>query len=259
VSEQQRLNEEIWRRGDVVDEYARRNLSAAEAIVLARYRDDLGGRVLELGCGAGRLTGYLIELGGDVLGTDIAAPMIEYCRQAYPDGTFRVQDLRDVAEFHGARFDAVVAANNLFDILDDATRRRVLGAVGEALRPGGLLVMSAHNRAYASQIPEPLAYTRKDGLVAALRRLPSLPGWWRSRRRLRPLQRDEPEYALLNDEAHGYRLLHYYIARDAQERQLAAAGFELLECLDGGGNVVAAGETAERHSELYYAARRAVR
>jgi SAM-dependent methyltransferase len=258
VSEQQRVNEEIWQRGDFVAEYARRNLSPAEVVVLVRYRESLGGRVLELGCGAGRVTGYLIELGGDVLATDLAEPMVEYCRHAYPGATFRVQDLRDLSGYPGSSFDAVFGANNLFDILDDAARRDVLAAIRGLLRPGGLLVMSTHNRAYAPRIPEPLTYARRAGRIGALRRLPRVPGWLRNHRRLSSLQRDEPEYAVLNDEAHGYRLLHYYIGRDAQERQLADVGFELIECLDGDGRVVPAGDTADRYSELYYVARRPV-
>jgi SAM-dependent methyltransferase len=258
VSEQQWVNDEIWRRGDFVAEYAHRNLTPAEVIVLARYRESFAGSVLELGCGAGRLTGYVIELGGKVLGTDIAEPMVEYCRQAYPGATFRVEDLRDLSGHPEGAFDVVLAANNLFDVLDDVARRGVLTSIMHILHPGGLLVMSTHNRAYEPQIPEPLAYARKAGRIAALRRLPRVPAWRRSRRRLRPLERDEPEYAVLNDEAHGYRLLHYYIGRDAQERQLAGAGLELVECLDGNGRVVAAGEAAERHSELYYVARRPV-
>jgi hypothetical protein len=37
-------------------------------------------------------------------------------------------------------------------------------------------------------------------------------------------------------------LLHYYIGRDDQQRQLAETGFELLECLDVDGGRVDAGE-----------------
>lgn len=44
--------------------------------------------------------------------------------------------------------------------------------------------------------------------------------------------------------------------RDAQDRQLAAAGFTLLECLDLDGRVVQPGEQAAPHPELHYVARR---
>jgi hypothetical protein len=68
------------------------------------------------------------------------------------------------------------------------------------------------------------------------------------------MQRTAPDHAILVDEAHDYTLLHYYISRDAQERQLAEAGFELLECLDIDGRPVPPGTDAEGSSELQYVA-----
>jgi hypothetical protein len=75
-------------------------------------------------------------------------------------------------------------------------------------------------------------------------------------RRLAPLQRFEEGYAIVNDVAHDHSLLHYYIGRDGQERQLAAHGFRMLECLDLEGRTVEAGETAFGCHELHYAALR---
>ena len=85
--------------------------------------------------------------------------------------------------------------------------------------------------------------------------LSRLPLRTRNHRRIAPLERREPDYALVNDQAHDYQLLHYYIGRDAQGRQLADAGFELLDCLDGDGHTVQAGDAASGQSELHYAAR----
>jgi hypothetical protein len=78
-----------------------------------------------------------------------------------------------------------------------------------------------------------------------------------NRRRVRRLERVEPGYAMLNDEAHDHAFLHYYISRDDQVKQLADHGFELLECLDLDGEPVAAGEAAPASPELHYLARRA--
>jgi len=59
----QRLtNDALWRRTDLVERYATRDLRPVEVMLLIRYREALSGRVLELGCGAGRVTGYLAEL-----------------------------------------------------------------------------------------------------------------------------------------------------------------------------------------------------
>jgi len=81
-------------------------------------------------------------------------------------------------------------------------------------------------------------------------------GVLRNQRRLRPLERHEPAYAILNDSAHEYGLLHYYIDRERQRGQLEACGFELAECLDLDGRTLAAGDDAPGCAELHYLARR---
>ena len=69
------------------------------------------------------------------------------------------------------------------------------------------------------------------------------------------MERRERDYAVLVDEAHEFTLLHYYISRDAQERQLAEEGFELVECLALSGEPVGPGEARADCAELYYVAR----
>ena len=68
-----------------------------------------------------------------------------------------------------------------------------------------------------------------------------IPGRRRNRKRLGPLQRRGDGYAIINDSAHDYALLHYYIGRDDQARQLRETGYELLECLDADGRPVGPG------------------
>ena len=79
----------------------------------------------------------------------------------------------------------------------------------------------------------------------------------RNRRRLAPLERRERDHAIINDEAHDYALLHYYIRRDDQARQLAELGYALIECLDADGHPVPAGERSSS-PWLHYIARPAV-
>jgi SAM-dependent methyltransferase len=250
------MTDDLWRSGGLVEEYAHRTLAPPEVVVLVRYRDDLRGRVLELGCGAGRLTGYLAALGGDVLGTDISNEMLDYCRRAFPEAHYELRDMTRLEAYDDASFEAVVAGNNLLDVLDDGERRRLLGEIARLLVPQGLLAMSTHNRAFAASIPTPLQTVRGSGRLAALVQLRRLPRRLRNRRRLRSLERDESGYVLRNDEAHDFGLLHYYVGRDAQESQLREAGFELLECLDLQGRTVPPGAAAAESSTLHYVARR---
>jgi SAM-dependent methyltransferase len=252
---QAQLNADFWASGEHVDFYAHRELRPVELVLLRRYRAALSGTVLELGCGAGRLTGYLVEIAAKTHGIDISEAMIAHCRAAYPDGVFEVGDLRDLSRFGDRSFDAVFAPYNALDVLGDDERRRVSGEIARLLVGGGLFIMSSHNRAHAARarVATRLLLGSPRRPVASLR---GLPRRIRNRRRLVLLERDTADYALRNDEAHDFGVLHYYVTSDAQERQLNAAGFELLECLDLKGRVVARGTQANNCPELHYVARR---
>lgn len=251
----QRVNDKLWSRLDLVKVYATRNLRPVEVMLLVRYREALSGRVLELGCGAGRLTGYLAELASVAHGVDISPAMVDHCRRAYPRAILSEGDLRDLSAFEPGSFDVVVAAFNALDVLGDRDRRAALEGMHRVLAADGLLIMSTHNRDYAPRIGEALRLRGRDPLRMALT-LARMPRWQRNRRRLLPLERNEPGYAILNDISHDFAALNYYIHRDAQEQQLAECGFDLAECLDLDGHRVQSDHAAPDCPELHYVARR---
>jgi SAM-dependent methyltransferase len=252
---QQVANDRLWGSGRLVEAYANRNLRPVEADILVRYGQELSGRVLELGSGAGRLTGYLAEIATAVQGVDISAEMVAYSRRRYPRASFLQGDLRDASIYGSSPWDAIVAPFNVVDVFGDGDRQILLDRVHAALAPDGLFVMSSHNRAVADRLGDPL---RQVGLSPRgwISTAVHLPRRWLNRRRLVGFQKDEPSYAILNDVAHDYAVLHYYITRDAQARQLADHGFELVECLDLDGTPVEVGAAAAQCSELHYVARR---
>jgi SAM-dependent methyltransferase len=257
--DQARLNAERWALGEHVDSYATRDLRPVEEELIERHSEALAGRVLELGCGSGRLTGYLSELSPSVLGIDISPAMVAHCQLTYPRATFGVGDLRDLSGLESGGYDVVVAGFNVLDVLGDRARREVLSDIRRLLAPDGLLIMSSHNRAYALQgkttvrLWVRLLVGRPRRPLASIR---SLPLRLANRARLRPRQQTEEGYALLNDEAHDFSVLHYYISRDAQERQMSECGYRFLECLDLDGRLVSPGEAARDCPELHYVARR---
>ncbi len=219
-----------------------------------RYREAVSGRVLELGCGAGRRTGYLSQIAAYARGVDISNRMVEYCRRRYPRATFDVGDLRDVTAIDPASFGAIVAGYNILDILNDHERAAVLDGIHRGLEPGCLLIMFSHNRAYGRKGVRG-ALARND-ILGFVRTSIELHRWVLNRRRLVQFERDEVGYAIRNDVSHQFAALHYYITRDGQERQFAEHGFQLLECLDLEGQLVKPGDEARRFSELHYVAQR---
>jgi SAM-dependent methyltransferase len=267
TSEQTRLNIERWSAGEHVDVYANRSLAPVEVLILVRYREALSGRVIEVGCGAGRVLGYLERLGRAVYGVDVSPAMVNYCRLAYPGVDVRVGDIRALGGVVEGPFDVIFAANNLLDVLDDAGRRSVLRTFHGLLAPDGVLIFSSHNLAYAERhktTSEPAPGQRRAFALLAralqkppadvARRVVALPRRIRNRRRLAPLEHRADGYALINDETLDYSLLHYYIGRDDQARQLTEVGYRLVECLGPDGNPVAPGETGDG-PWLHYIAR----
>lgn len=259
------VNATIWRSGHFLAEYDRRSLEPAEVLILVRHRDAFCRRVLDVGCGAGRILGYLVRLEADAHGVDISERMVEHCRRRFPEADVRVGDLGRLGEAVEGPFDVILLSDNVLDVFDDARRRQVLADVRTLLMPGGLLVFSSHNltavdtspptggRAEASWWSAVIDQLNRRPLLWLIRSIVRLPRRRANRQRLAPLEHRGADHAVINDAAHDYSLLHYYISRRAQEGQLHELGYRLLEVLEFDGTRVADGEDG-RGGSLYYVA-----
>ncbi len=96
------------------------------------------GRVLDAGCGPGRITRHLADRHLDVVGVDIAPGMIEQARMAHPDLEFHVANLTSLP-FDADSFAAVSAWYSIITTPPDhlptvwAELRRVVRAGGPVL------------------------------------------------------------------------------------------------------------------------------
>jgi SAM-dependent methyltransferase len=101
-----------------------------------------GGQVLELACGPGNVTRYLLDRRPDVriLATDLAPEMLEVARKAIPEAEHLLLDMRAVGtlaqQFHG-----VVCAFGL-PYLDQRTAADFLRDAAARLLPDGALYLS---------------------------------------------------------------------------------------------------------------------
>ena len=255
-STQAAVNAQLWRRSDVVAPYANRVLRPVEVVLLVRHRDALAGRVLELGAGAGRITGYLAQISPQVTAVDVSSHMLSAARRRYPGVAFEQRDIRDLGGFADGSFDAIVAGYNLLDVLGDAERDAAFAAARRILAPGGLLIFSGHNLAAAWRRRSPWQHVLARNPARLALNLAQTPRRLRNRARVRALERRDGDHALLNDDSHDFLALHYYIAPDDQARRLEAAGFDVLERLDHDGRPLAPGDPAPHAEEIHYVARR---
>jgi SAM-dependent methyltransferase len=112
----------------------------------ARFVDAMvgrGARILDAGCGPGRVGGRLAELGHDVVGVDLDPVLIAAAEHDHPGPTWLVGDLAELdlrASGVEAGFDAVVCAGNVMGFLDPTSRRRVLHNLRTVLLEGGRIV-----------------------------------------------------------------------------------------------------------------------
>lgn len=95
-------------------------------------------KVLEIGCGPGNITRYLLSKRPDlhIEAIDVAPNMIELARQNVPGVSFRVMDCRDLDKITG-RYDAVVCGFAL-PYLSTEDCAKLFGDCAQLLSAGGV-------------------------------------------------------------------------------------------------------------------------
>lgn len=113
----------------------------------ARFVDAMlsrGARVLDAGCGPGRVGGFLAEAGHTVVGVDVDPVLIAAAEADRPGPTWLVGDLAELdltSQGVEEGFDAIVCAGNVMTFLAPSTRREVLTRLGRHLRDRGRIVV----------------------------------------------------------------------------------------------------------------------
>jgi SAM-dependent methyltransferase len=99
-------------------------------------------RILDAGCGTGRVAGRLAELGYDCVGVDADASMLAVARQSALNVRWEHADLAELSSADLGRmpFDLVLAAGNVIALLRSGTLDTVVHNLAAHLVPGGWLV-----------------------------------------------------------------------------------------------------------------------
>jgi SAM-dependent methyltransferase len=151
-----------------VERFRRLAAQGTDIVGEARLVDALlprGARVLDAGCGPGRVGGHLARAGHEVTGVDVDPVLIAAAEEDHPGPRWLVGDLAtlDLPD----RFDAIVCAGNVVTFLAHSTRVEVLRRFRAHLAPGGrALVGFGAGRDYA--FDDFLADARTAGLVPSV-------------------------------------------------------------------------------------------
>ncbi|WP_405095752.1 class I SAM-dependent methyltransferase [Micromonospora sp. NBC_01412] len=153
-----------------IDRFRRLAAEGADLAGEARLLDALvppGSRILDAGCGTGRVGAALAARGHTVVGVDADPALVEAARADHPGPHFLVGDLAELdlaAAGEAEPFDAAVVAGNVMAFVAPGTEPEVLRRVAAHLRPDGVVVVGfGTDRGY------PLADFDADAVAAGLR------------------------------------------------------------------------------------------
>lgn len=113
----------------------------------ARFVDAMlprSSRILDAGCGPGRIGSTLSALGHEVVGVDVDPVLIDEAKKDQSGPQWFVQDLAELdlpARGVSEGFDAILCAGNVMTFLAPSTRQEVLRRMGLHLREGGRAVI----------------------------------------------------------------------------------------------------------------------
>jgi len=106
--------------------------------ILAKHVE--GKKAFDFGCGTGRSTRFLRELGFNVIGFDVSAQMVQQARSLDPAGDYRLADAGGLTAFGAGAFDLVLCAFPFDNIAGFETKVALLRDLGRLLTPAGKIV-----------------------------------------------------------------------------------------------------------------------
>ena len=123
-------------------------------------------RVLDWGCGAGRMARYLLRFWPEatLTGCDIDAEAVEWCRRELRPGTFRATAPFPPLPFEDRSFDAVIGYS-VMTHLPWPVQEKWLSEIRRILVPGGVFATSVHGSFAASLKPDILDKLERAGIL----------------------------------------------------------------------------------------------
>lgn len=141
-------------------------------------------RILDAGCGSGRLGAELYARGHAVVGVDVDPVLIAAAEEDHPGPTWLLADLAEL-ELDEEPFDAALIAGNVMVFVTPGTEAEVLAHVAAHVKPDGVVVVG-----FDLDLHYSLATFDADLEAAGLRVEQRFATW-----DLRPLP-DDPDYAV---------------------------------------------------------------
>jgi SAM-dependent methyltransferase len=104
-----------------------------------------GVKVLDVGCGNGRLLKILAEQEVKYVGVDQSESLIKICQEKYPEYKFAVEDILNLGELPDFDFDYVFCIAVLHHLPGANLRLQALRQLRNKVKPGGKIILTVWN------------------------------------------------------------------------------------------------------------------
>ena len=214
-------NKKTYQSQKIVKEYSSLGeLFKAEKTIFGILKNKLVNmRMLDIGVGGGRTTYYFAPLAKEYLGIDYSEQMINACKKRFPNHSdkisFKACDVRSMRILKDNYFDFILASSNGLDYMPHNDRIKALKEIKRVGRKGGYFSFSTHNLLSIDkllQIKLSLNPINMSRIIIRHLLLKTL------NKNFNKLKKEK--YAVVNDGAHQFRLLTYYIKPKEQIKQL---------------------------------------
>lgn len=210
-------------------------LSTEEQEVITRYFPSGEATVLDLGCGTGRTSTELEQMGFDVVGIDLAKPLVQRAQTLFSDVEFLTGNVTRLP-FEDETFDAAFFSYYGLDcVVPEENRYRALREIRRILRSMGTLIFNSHNL-WSTYVVRSLD-------VEGVREF--LTFWVHNIRKKRLFSRYKSDTMVQNGP-----IEMYYIRPNDQRQQLRNCGFEVVDVMRP------TGVLRSRFHHPYYVARK---
>ena len=112
---------------------------------LSKLNTKFDHKILDFGCGPGRIARNFFQQGVFVYGTDIDEQAINYCKKNFPNGDWCVNEWTPPFKYKSNFFDFIYSVS-VFTHINQELQRKWLKEVSRILKPDGIAVVSIHGK-----------------------------------------------------------------------------------------------------------------
>jgi ubiquinone/menaquinone biosynthesis C-methylase UbiE len=239
----------------VVDAYAQATLKEPEKTIFDLLKPKRPfRRMLDIGVGAGRTTGYFAEIAEEYIGIDYSENMIKACSKKFQQldkASFAVIDARNMTLYKDDDFDLVLFSHGGLDSVEHEDRIRILHEIWRVGKKGGCFCFSTSN--LDAMLPYcQLKFSKHPKVFARMFlrllfvRLLNTEMWKQVRGKQGNLK-----HTMFIVGGHDWGVKTYCIKPEAQNAQLNDLGFENIRIFDFQGKEIKHLPNTTS-SELYY-------